>query len=196
MARLEAVFERLGARNTSKNQPAPQNPSRSRVKSRLTKRGFQNTNPERGRKRYPSSKRSIGYHHHFRTQTPKGDGNLPSILYWMPMSISEHKPRKGTETAALNRLTVYPPTDFRTQTPKGDGNYSHDLFTILVIALFQNTNPERGRKRRTLICNNVSLVKFQNTNPERGRKLSRLALFLLLFLLFQNTNPERGRKHR
>ena len=60
---------------------------------------FQNTNPERGRKR--------------------NETRLDEPLD--PLLISEHEPRKGTETAkcVMQGITS---TNFRTRTPKGDGN--------------------------------------------------------------------------
>ena len=60
---------------------------------------------------------------------------------------------------------------------------------------FQNTNPERGRKRQLLNGPMSLKVKFQNTNPERGRKQCKEEVRKESKApLFQNTNPERGRK--
>ena len=50
MTRLEAYFFKEMAQKRDKKQSAPQTASRSRVKSGIARRGFQNTNPERGRK--------------------------------------------------------------------------------------------------------------------------------------------------
>ena len=79
-------------------------------------------------------------------------------------------------------------------------------------------NPERGRKPVGFIMISISYHLFQNVNPERGRKrtfsrrLENFRLFIsereprkgtetclvrlqrLLLLAFQNVNPERGRK--
>ena len=109
------------------------------------------------------------------------------------------------------------PYNFRTRTPKGDGN-GYFYLTLSFLTLFQNTNPERGRKRaRSCLRSSRVSVAFQNTNPERGRKLctsnrvvstniyfrtrtpkgdGNLPFVPLLASLsqFQNTNPERGRK--
>ena len=62
---------------------------------------FQNTNPERGRKQRFSVVRSFKMAQHFRTRTPKGDGNFFHILplSFFCLQISEHEPRKGTETS-------------------------------------------------------------------------------------------------
>ena len=99
---------------------------------------FQNTNPERGRKHPLPSQRPSRTAPDFRTQTPNGDGNTCA--------------RRTIKTSLCN---------FRTQTPKGDGNlqgptiYAAPCWASL---LFQNTNPERGRKhtrhkaRNTMNC--------------------------------------------
>ena len=59
----------------------------------------------------------------FRTRTPKGDGNV-RVHHEVHIErlISEHEPRKGTETPRALRLKDY------------------------YAGKFQNTNPERGRK--------------------------------------------------
>ena len=82
---------------------------------------FQNTNPERGRKR-----------------------NFFQRVILLTI-ISEHEPRKGTET--IENLHVFHiHFDFRTRTPKGDGNQLCQRRLIRAAVAFQNTNPERGRK--------------------------------------------------
>ena len=109
---------------------------------------------------------------HFRTRTPKGDGNVAKIaaFQYLSQSISEHEPRKGTETP--------PPMSLR-RCRRG----------------FQNTNPERGRKRSLVgRARKSASSPFQNTNPERGRKPCSGRRFATRKTLFQNTNPERGRK--
>ena len=107
---------------------------------------------------------------HFRTRTPKGDGNrawgrrerrshyfiseheprkgteTPSRTSLGRASrISEHEPRKGTETRASDGISSHRGY-FRTRTPKGDGNNKGILCSTCSGTLFQNTNPERGRK--------------------------------------------------
>ena len=59
--------------------------------------------------------------------------------------ISEHEPRKGTETLACVKLALKLDVHFRTRTPKGDGNGAVNFKAELCV-IFQNTNPERGRK--------------------------------------------------
>ena len=86
------------------------------------------------------------------------------------LGISNHKPRKGTETLALEQ----------------DVSFSFDKF--------QTTNPARGRKRRLALVLGEPSHKFQTTNPARGRKLSPVSSIATVSRLFQTTNPARGRK--
>ncbi len=85
---------------------------------------------------------------------------------------------------------------FKTRTPKGDGNSRLHRRFIRQGRSFQNTNPERGRKRYGLRwADKGGYIIFQNTNPERGRKLNHEGTnSVAVGSLFQNTNPERGRK--
>ena len=60
--------------------------------------------------------------------------------------------------------------NFRTRTPKGDGNRLKLRSIIIILLIFQNTNPERGRKLSFAAHYAQPQALFQNTNPERGRK--------------------------
>ena len=137
------------------------------------------------------------------------------------MLISEHEPRKGTETGCeepivQGRLLLH----FRTRTPKGDGNSCHPLRLVRTFGEFQNTNPERGRKPRDLAAIKDGDPRISEHEPRKGTETcwphstSRSPLrsiseheprkgtetsdsFLVSFKIytkFQNTNPERGRK--
>ena len=133
------------------------NPERGRKLARYdaiirSAKSFQNTNPERGRKqarrRKPSPRRS----HQFQNTNPERGRKRDDwcrLSGFSPALISEHEPRKGTETAY--HVKISRPMEF------------------------QNTNPERGRKQFTIKIDSNSLLKFQNTNPERGRKLREQA---------------------
>ena len=112
---------------------------------------FQNTNPERGRKRARTFAQHSSPTCNFRTRTPKGDGNPARV-------------RQGTQGAH----------HFRTRTPKGDGNTTPPRDNGASGRAFQNTNPERGRKLAGILSLKAVSLLFQNTNPERGRKLPRL----------------------
>ena len=120
---------------------------------------FQNTNPERGRKPVTAASMSASsddfrtqtpkgdgncqqncWHtlrllEHFRTQTPKGDGNFPEIISYFQSSdnISEHKPRKGTETGFELVVVRVPPRDISEHKPrKGtETEQTHTRYQIL-----------------------------------------------------------------
>ena len=155
---------------------------------------FQNTNPERGRKRLWREGNIPPQCSYFKTRTPKGDGNFDlHVVFHDKLLISKHEPRKGTETRASPSLwRTF--SHFKARTPKGDGNpLATNPYSSPAASRFQNTNPERGRKHNKYLSLFMSILKFQNTNPERGRKLDAL-LEPLGRDSFQNTNPERGRK--
>ena len=113
----------------------------------INKLSFQTTNPARGRKHSAAC--------HSRQTADRISNHKPRkgtetfeyhSLHSSKSAISNHKPRKGTET----------PTSFQISLP---------LFE------FQTTNPARGRKH--LCCSNgITIVgaRFQTTNPARGRK--------------------------
>ena len=112
----------------------------------VTASSFQNTNPERGRK-LPAVGAFAPCADYFRTRTPKGDGNsLNMTIILSEYVISEHEPRKGTETPSWYVRLGRTPENFRTRTPKGDGNHRVSVSPSTKFCEFQNTNPERGRK--------------------------------------------------
>ena len=140
----------------------------------------------------------------------------------MKLCISEHEPRKGTETILYVCMFHLHEKSFRNTNPargrkrdrRGSGNDRQGRLE------FQNTNPARGRKLGAVVVVTTRHFSFQNTNPERGRKQSiGFSYFHILFngnfktrtpkgdgnsepssctspKTFQNTNPERGRKHK
>ena len=119
---------------------------------------------------HPSSLRSIPTH--FRTRTPKGDGNF--LLLVVAFFIVKH---------------------FRTRTPKGDGNFFASGFSAFGLEEFQNTNPERGRKHLSAASIDVPPVDFRTRTPKGDGNFSSLLPNPYLVYIFQNVNPERGRKH-
>ena len=136
----------------------------------------------------------------FRTQTPKGDGNLIQKISGCNenAAISEHKPRKGTETEKIPVVIGILTNIFQNTNPERGRKLTFHRQAYPVWLKFQNTNPERGRKPpiNPVFCTGLR-HQSQNTNPERGRKLeSTKAHLAVLDCQFQNTTPERGRKHR
>ena len=109
--------------------------------------------------------------------------------------ISEHEPRKGTETIGILDDDLLP-RPFQNTNPER-GRKRRKICDIIKAQSkkFQNTNPERGRKRGRQGSYPVgNLREFQNTNPGRGRKQLNFVQVHVTYPLFQNTNPGRGRK--
>ena len=159
---------------------------------------FQNTNPERGRKllRHPLTRGKWAF-------------------------ISEHEPRKGTETClGLATIFHFANFDFRTRTPKGDGNTRYLPLVNHFFVRFQNTNPERGRKRPVRQNLSTRCLCISEHEPRKGTETANLSTIArraasiseheprkgtetndkgrrldICLIVFQNTNPERGRKH-
>ena len=131
---------------------------------------------------------------HFKPQTPQGDGNptkkRPSVCRFTSFQttnpargrklvkrpyepkvfvvISNHKPRKGTETLKIGTRKK------------------------ICLQKFQTTNPARGRKLSYYRLLGLAAARFQTTNPARGRKLQILHLFRKGFVLISNHKPRKG----
>ena len=113
---------------------------------------------------------------------------------WKRAKVSNHKPRKGTETQrSLEYHQDYPQVS--NHKPRKGTETGISITKPSSATQFQITNPARGRKRLepALLVDGVE-VKFQITNPARGRK--RFARFTqnIFWQSFQITNPARGRK--
>ena len=110
---------------------------------------FQNTNPERGRKRPArvSDKLNVG-------------------------RISEHEPRKGTETLVTTFANVNHKPISEHEPRKGTETYGHDG-RIRRRPCISEHEPRKGTETSivTVTEDEKATIKFQNTNPERGRKL-------------------------
>ena len=117
-----------------------------------------------------SCKPSIASEVHARHKRP----HRLALLATSPVVTGESKigePRKGTETApAISRSVM--------------------------LILFKNQNPARGRKPSLFVEVDVEFFLFKNQNPARGRKLSASSASALLNSSFKNQNPARGRKPR
>ena len=81
---------------------------------------------------------------HFRTRTPKGDGNLSRLWHDTNILVSH----------------------FRTRTPKGDGNPLSQRLIGAIDFEFQNTNPERGRKRDREHIIRAVVANFRTRTPK------------------------------
>ena len=181
---------------------------------------FQTTNPARGRKLRQIALLLCRRCYRFQTTNPARGRKLNPVFCTglRHQEISNHKPRKGTETRALagrDLLLLNP--DFKPQTPQGDGNVRFSMQASGRLS-FQTTNPARGRKlgdgRHLLLLDG----EFQTTNPARRRKpIAKPAIepssgsnfkpqtpqgdgnkfttaVTRFSTAFQTTNPARGRK--
>ena len=112
--------------------------------------------------------------------------------------ISEREPRKGTETtASRNPRTSAPPAISEREPRKGTETILVSILITHHLNIFQNVNPERGRK-----LDAVSLTApqpFSNISEREPRKGTETKYDQSTndagFNKFQNVNPERGRKH-
>ena len=110
---------------------------------------FQTTNPARGRKLFGE--------------------NL--VLVAIIMTISNHKPRKGTETSCFSIRAIIYLSYFKPQTPQGDGNPSGIVLgRSRVKDYFKPQTPQGDGNRRGRSAFRLSRWRFQTTNPARGRK--------------------------
>ena len=110
------------------------------------------------------------------------------------LEISEHEPRKGTETSATIRLTTNI-TPFQNTNPERGRKLVAIRRIVAIVLQFQNTNPERGRKRTDFSGVSENEFFISEHEPRKGTETSKLyRQSLSIFAIFQNTNPERGRK--
>ena len=86
---------------------------------------------------------------YFKLQTPQGDGNLILIILftWPSTTISNHKPRKGTETSRYKAVFGGFSPHFKPQTPQGDGNSKYAIFLSRSEPI-SNHKPRKGTETR------------------------------------------------
>ena len=181
---------------------------------------FQITNPARGRKLLRWGSVAHGGKT-FQITNPARGRKLrkPWLRLSRRQEVSNHKPRKGTETSKIDESIEILVHSFKSQTPQGDGNAALASSLVMAASWFQITNPARGRKLCDSRPNVIKVKVFQITNPARGRKrpLKFLCIFAMIFCFksqtpqgdgneidavwtstaqvgFQITNPARGRK--
>ena len=108
------------------------------------------------------------------------------------MYISEHEPRKGTETSMANR-TIGVWKHFRTRTPKGDGNSAGQESTDRFFQNFRTRTP-KGDGNLFIHDFHQILYPISEHEPRKGTETMDSCLVAGEREEFQNTNPERGRK--
>ena len=157
---------------------------------------FQITNPARGRKLLRWGSVAHGGKT-FQITNPARGRKLrrPWLRLSRRQEVSNHKPRKGTETSKIDESIEILVHSFKSQTPQGDGNAALASSLVMAASWFQITNPARGRKQNLYSgVNSAFWGKFQITNPARGRKLCDSRPNVIKVKVFQITNPARGRK--
>ena len=135
---------------------------------------------------------------HFKTRTPKGDGNAVthSNYFFIANVISKREPRKGTETNQKELVEVmYKEVISKREPRKGTETSSLRRTTnSSTTSSFQNANPERGRKLRNTMFR-PRFNRISKREPRKGTETtSTRGIFAEREPAFQNANPERGRK--
>ena len=84
------------------------------------------------------------------------------------LNISEHEPRKGTETARGTRATY------------------------LIVKVFQNMNPERGRKRIRPVFVWGFVFFISEHEPRKGTETQSISLLINMVLPISEHEPRKG----
>ena len=109
--------------------------------------------------------------------------------------VSNHKPRKGTETAwpAEEDESVRGVSNHKPR--KGTETLPPFPLSALATSRFKSQTPQGDGNPPLLVVDIAELVLFQITNPARGRKRDKQGRESYYHLRqFQITNPARGRK--
>ena len=158
---------------------------------------------------------------HFRTRTPKGDGNRKALQrtalgasrfqntnpergrkqelsrtircrLFQFQNTNPERGRKLPRLLAVGRLLFWISEH---EPRKGTETFASSTVNSFFILHFRTRTPKGDGNATTSTTTKYSPRSFQNTNPERGRKLLHIGSRLPKDLdEFQNTNPERGRK--
>ena len=157
---------------------------------------FQNMNPERGRKLHHVDS-STFTRLQFQNMNPeRGRKPKRTWLFIFLEVISEHEPRKGTETGIIFEecrfvfiISEHEPRK-GTETTKDSRRYRPAL-------PISEHEPRKGtetqvKTSRKLVSRNSAISEHE---PRKGTETAfLLSASLKPLLLFQNMNPERGRK--
>ena len=147
------------------------NHSRLNSLNSLRRHKFQITNPARGRKRDKQGRESYYHLRQFQITNPaRGRKQVAAEMECRVLTlVSNHKPRKGTETRCGMFSSTHAFSSFQITNPARGrkqlcfyAHYCHAPFW------FQITNPARGRKHNLTKISTHSPYRFQITNPARG----------------------------
>ena len=133
---------------------------------------------------------------HFRTRTPKGDGNhRTSVHLTKPAQPFQNtNPERGRKLDMCEVKTSERVAFQNTNPERGRKPYLHPL-SINAHEIISEHEPRKGTEtwgnRNEYFCH----VKISEHEPRKGTETPKLiGAFVRKFLIFQNTNPERGRK--
>ena len=107
--------------------------------------------------------------------------------------ISEHEPRKGTETLSGSGSIYQQVVNFRTRTPKGDGNPCARHFNIRLEVISEH-EPRKGTETTAEEIERYCPTIISEHEPRKGTETWTASNPSVVTVTFQNTNPERGRK--
>ena len=127
----------------------------------------------------------------------KGTETAPVRAFpFLPYCISNHKPRKGTETPCkLSPLPRRQSSHFKPQTPQGDGNYLQDDASNLQFCCISNHKPRKGTETQKLPHLFSRTLGISNHKPRKGTETGCTCIPCHGWQdSFQTTNPARGRK--
>ena len=183
---------------------------------------FQTTNPARGRKLFRGGDQG-GRCCDFKPQTPQGDGNIcnnsdrllhtpflfqttnpargrkrvPLCLDKLPDVISNHKPRKGTETSLASDFSAGIRSPISNHKPrKGTETLKYFVLKIQKIERFQTTNPARGRKLRVLLLSTADTFHFKPQTPQGDGNTTPPGSITMRSGTISNHKPRKGTETR
>ena len=128
---------------------------------------FQNTNPERGRKLYIHCVH-YGTTKFQNTNPERGRKRAVMLREFVNDPISEHEPRKGTETDKTEwRNAECLDLNFRTRTPKGDGNF-HNTTPLILFLTISEHEPRKGTETSASAYSLLASLAYFRTRTPKG----------------------------
>ena len=133
----------------------------------------------------------------FKSQTPQGDGNFCRVGKFLVVRVvSNHKPRKGTETLNANFLSVFTMTRFKSQTPQGDGNQKNKEDSIFPERSFKSQTPQGDGNLYAFEDVMLDSKCFKSQTPQGDGNFSISAFVTSSLLEVSNHKPRKGTETR
>ena len=155
-------------------------------------REFQNTNPERGRKRTAIRRRRSCMKYISKHEPRKGTETRGSV--WISRLrrrfISKHEPRKGTETFSLPIRSRTLPAHFKTRTPKGDGNLWNRIVERTLTLFISKHEPRKGTETSLNFPIFYHLMIISKHEPRKGTETRRIFAFRARVSNFKTRTPK------